>query len=52
MTQTLRSQPIPIAAMEVYRWQHSSDQLQSYFLSHSSSAKCSRNRGVILSPQG
>ena len=52
MTQTLRSQPVPIVEMDIYRWQHSPDQFQSHSRSHLSSAKCSRTRGVILSPHG
>jgi transcriptional regulator with XRE-family HTH domain len=46
MTQALRSPLVSVAAMDIYHWQHSSEQPHS----HLKSTK--RNRGVILSCQG
>ncbi|MBD2158787.1 hypothetical protein [Leptolyngbya sp. FACHB-16] len=48
MAQTLCSQPIPIASTDAYHRQNNDEQPQSYL----SSVKRSRNRGVVLSPQG
>lgn len=48
MAQTLHSQSIEVASMDVYRWRHGLEPLQSRL----SSAKRRRNRGVILSDQG
>jgi transcriptional regulator with XRE-family HTH domain len=48
MAQNLHTQPVPVASINLYRWQHRLDQPQS----HCSSTKRSRNRGVLLSEQG
>jgi hypothetical protein len=51
MNQTLRSQSVSIADMDIYRRQPDLEQLQSHFQSLSST-KRSRNRGMVLSSQG
>lgn len=52
MTQALCSQPVSVAEVNVYRWQHSPEQPQSHLQSHFSSTKRNRNRGITLSGQG
>ena len=48
MIQALRAPLVSVASMDIYRWQHSSEQSHP----HLSSTKHNRNRGVILSRQG
>lgn len=48
MSQTVRSQLVSVASMDVYQWQHSPKQSQP----HLTSVKRNRNRGVLLSRQG
>jgi hypothetical protein len=49
MAKTPGTQLVAVVLVEdVYRWQHCLEQPQSHF----SSAKCSRNWGMIMSPQG
>lgn len=51
MNQTLQSQSAPVATRDEYHWEHNSDPMRFHAQSHSS-AKRSRNRGLVLSEQG